>query len=147
MRRTVPLALLGTMAALALQGCDSIIDYRGFAPTPGSVEKLEAGTQSREDVIRLIGTPTAVATFNPNVWYYISQTQDTYAFFAPAITEQKVMQLNFDDAGRLKTIKNYDLKNNGVGYAISNKDINQYAGTLEDLKAQIIAGKITVPSK
>ena len=46
MRRTVPLALLGTMAALALQGCDSIIDYRGFAPTPGSVEKLEAGTQS-----------------------------------------------------------------------------------------------------
>jgi basic membrane protein A len=44
-------------------------------------------------------------------------------------------------------IKNYDLKNNGVGYAVSNKDINKYAGTLEDLKAQIIAGKITVPSK
>jgi basic membrane protein A len=44
-------------------------------------------------------------------------------------------------------IKTYDLKNNGVGYAISNDDINQYAGTLEDLKAQIIAGKITVPSK
>jgi basic membrane protein A len=44
-------------------------------------------------------------------------------------------------------IKNYDLKNNGVGYAISNSAINQYAGTLEDLKAQISAGKITVPSK
>ena len=44
-------------------------------------------------------------------------------------------------------IKNYDLKNNGVGYAVSNKDINQYAGTLEDLKEQIIAGKITVPTK
>jgi len=98
------------MAWLALQGCDSIIDYRGFAPTPGSVEKLEVGTQSREDVIRLIGTPTAVATFNPNVWYYITQTQDTYAFFKPSITEQKVMQLNFDDAGRLKAIKNYDMK-------------------------------------
>jgi outer membrane protein assembly factor BamE (lipoprotein component of BamABCDE complex) len=110
MRRTVPLALLGTMAALALFGCESIIDYRGFAPTPGSVEKLEAGTQSREDVIRLIGTPTSVATFNPNVWYYITQTQDTYAFFKAQIIEQKVMQLNFDDAGRLKTIKNYDLK-------------------------------------
>jgi basic membrane protein A len=42
-------------------------------------------------------------------------------------------------------IKTYDLKNNGVGYAVSNKDINQYAGTLEDLKQQIIDGKITVP--
>ncbi len=44
-------------------------------------------------------------------------------------------------------IKTYDLKNNGVGYAVSNAAINQYAGTLEDLKAQITAGKITVPSK
>jgi basic membrane protein A len=44
-------------------------------------------------------------------------------------------------------IKTYDLKNNGVGYAISNKDIDKYAGTLEELKQQIIDGKITVPSK
>ena len=42
-------------------------------------------------------------------------------------------------------IKIYDLKNNGVGYAVSNSAINQYAGTLEDLKQQIVSGKITVP--
>src|SRR5438874_5837947 len=110
MRRTVPLALLGTMAALALCGCETIIDFRGFAPTPGSVEKLEVGTQSREDVIRLIGTPTSVATFNPNVWYYITQQQETYAFFKPQILEQHVLQLTFNDAGRMTTLKNYDLK-------------------------------------
>ena len=110
MRRTVPLALVGAMASLAVGGCDHIVDYRGFSPTPGSVEKLEVGTQSREDVIRLIGTPTAVATFNPNVWYYITQQQETYAFFKAEITEQKVMQLTFNDAGRLTTLKNYDLK-------------------------------------
>lgn len=109
MRRTVPLALLGTMAALALQGCDSIIDYRGFAPTPGSVEKLEAGTQSREDVIRLIGTPTAVATFNPNVWYYISARQEYWGPSKPWITEQSVIQISFDESGRVQTIKYYDL--------------------------------------
>ena len=97
------------MAWLALQGCDSIIDYRGFAPTPGSVEKLEAGTQSREDVIRLIGTPTAVATFNPNVWYYISQKQETWAFTKPVMLEQDVLQLNFNDSGRLQAMKKYDL--------------------------------------
>src|SRR5690349_7204336 len=110
MRRTVPLVLAGTLA-LAVASCDStVVEMRGFAPTPGSVEKLEAGTQSREDVIRLVGSPTSVATFNPNVWYYITQKQETFAFLKPEITEQKVMQLNFDDAGRLKTIQNYDLK-------------------------------------
>jgi basic membrane protein A len=43
-------------------------------------------------------------------------------------------------------VKTYDLKNNGVGYAGSNSAINQYAGTLDDLKQQIIDGKIKVPS-
>jgi len=110
MRRTVPLVLVGAMASLAIGGCDATVDHRGFAATPGAVEKLEVGTQSREDVIRLVGTPTAVATFNPNVWYYISQQQETYAFFKPEITEQHVIQLTFNDAGRLTTLKNYDLK-------------------------------------
>jgi basic membrane protein A len=44
------------------------------------------------------------------------------------------------------SVKTYDLKNNGVGYAASNQAINQYAGTLDDLKQQIIDGKIKVPS-
>src|SRR5947207_9615443 len=111
MRRTIPLVLIGApIAPLALGGCETVVDHRGFAPTPGSTEKLEAGTQSREDVIRLIGTPSAVATFNPNVWYYISQDQETYAFLKPHILEQHVMQLTFNDAGRLTTLKSYDLK-------------------------------------
>ena len=110
MRRTVPLPLLGALASLALAGCDTIVDHRGFSPTPGSVEKLEVGTQSREDVVRLIGAPSAVATFNPNTWYYITQQQETFAFFAPEITEQHILQLTFNDAGRLTTLKNYDLK-------------------------------------
>ncbi len=42
-------------------------------------------------------------------------------------------------------IKVYDVANNGVGYAVSNEAINQYAGTLEELKAQIIDGTIVVP--
>jgi outer membrane protein assembly factor BamE (lipoprotein component of BamABCDE complex) len=110
MRRTVPLPLVGVLASLAMAGCDNNAEHRGFSATPGSVEKLEVNTQSREDVIRLIGTPTSVATFNPNTWYYISQQQETFAFFKPEITEQHVMQLSFNDAGRLTALKNYDLK-------------------------------------
>src|SRR6478735_973671 len=110
MRRTVPLALLGALALpLAVAGCDTIVDQRGFAPTPGSLEKLEIGTQSREDVVRLIGSPSAVATFNPNVLYYISQKQEYYAFFKPAMLEQNVIQLSFNESGRLTTIKKYEL--------------------------------------
>jgi len=109
MRRTVPLALAGALALPLLGGCETVIDQRGFAPTPGSLEKLEIGSQSREDVVRLIGSPSAVATFNPNTWYYISQKQETYAFFKPEILEQNVLQLTFNESGRLQAMKKYDL--------------------------------------
>lgn len=108
MRRTVPLVLVGALLPM-LSGCETIIDQRGFAPTPGSLEKLEIGSQSREDVVRLIGSPSAVATFNPNTWYYISQKQETYAFFKPEILEQNVLQLTFNESGRLQAMKKYDL--------------------------------------
>ena len=111
MRRTVPLFLAGALLApLALAGCENVVDQRGFAATPGSVEKVEVGTQSREDIVRLIGSPSSVATFNPNVWYYISQKQETFAFLKPKITAQNVMQLSFNDTGRLQAIKKYDLE-------------------------------------
>src|SRR5579883_176834 len=112
MRRTAPLLLVGTLVGAVgplLASCETIVDQRGFAPTPGSVEKLEVGTQSREDVVRLIGSPSAVATFNPNVWYYISQKQETWAFMKAHVIDQKVLQLTFNEAGRLQSIKNYDL--------------------------------------
>ena len=42
-------------------------------------------------------------------------------------------QLNGELKGEVTT---YDLKNNGVGYSGSNKDIKQYAGTIEEIEAE-----------
>ena len=105
MRRTVPLAL----AALVLAGCETNPEIRGFAPAPGAVDKLEVGTQSREDVQRLIGSPSAVATFNPNVWYYITEKQEWWGPSKPWITDQSVIQVSFNEAGRVTNIKYYDM--------------------------------------
>lgn len=107
MRRTVPLTLVATLLLVA---CDNIADLRGFSPSPGSVDKLEVGTQSREDVVRLVGSPSAVATFNPNVWYYISEKQEYWGPSRPWISEQNVIQITFNDTGRVANIKYYDLK-------------------------------------
>jgi outer membrane protein assembly factor BamE (lipoprotein component of BamABCDE complex) len=106
MRRTVPVVL----SAIALAACDNITDMRGFTPTPGSVDKLEVNTQTREDVQRLIGSPSAVSTFNPNVWFYISEKQEYWGPARPWISEQSVIQVSFNDTGRVTAIKYYDLK-------------------------------------
>jgi outer membrane protein assembly factor BamE (lipoprotein component of BamABCDE complex) len=111
MRRTVPILLVGAVfGPFAITGCATTVDQRGFAPTPGSVEKLEVETQGRDDVVRLIGSPSAVSTFNPNIWYYISEKQESWAFLKPEIVDQNVMQLTFNESGRLQGIKKYDQK-------------------------------------
>jgi outer membrane protein assembly factor BamE (lipoprotein component of BamABCDE complex) len=107
MRRTVPLALA---AALLLGACETYGDLRGFAPAPGTVDKLEVGSQSREDVVRLVGSPSSVATFNPNIWYYISEKQENWGPSRPWISEQNVIQITFNEQGRVANIKYYDLK-------------------------------------
>jgi len=111
MRRTVSLATFPlALAVVMLAACDNISDLRGFAPTPGAVDKLEVGTQSREDIQRLIGSPSSVATFNPNVWYYISEKQEYWGPSRPWISEQSVIQITFNETGRVQNIKYFDLK-------------------------------------
>ena len=77
---------------------------------PGTVDKLEVGSQSREDVVRLVGSPSAVGTFNPNVWYYITEKQENWGPSRPWISEQNVIQITFNEQGRVANIKYYDLK-------------------------------------
>jgi outer membrane protein assembly factor BamE (lipoprotein component of BamABCDE complex) len=111
MRRTVSLGMFPlALAVVMLAACDNIADLRGFAPTPGTVDKLEVGTQSREDVQRLVGSPSSVATFNPNVWYYISEKQEYWGPSRPWISEQSVIQITFNESGRVQNIKYFDLK-------------------------------------
>src|SRR6266849_3413715 len=110
MRRTVSLGMFPlALAVVMLAACDNIADLRGFAPTPGTVDKLEVGTQSREDIQRLIGSPSSVATFNPNVWYYISEKQEYWGPSRPWISEQSVIQITFNETGRVQNIKYFDL--------------------------------------
>ena len=106
MRRAVPLVL--TLFAVA--ACDNVAVIRGFSPSPGSVDKLEVNSQSREDVQRLIGSPSAVATFNPNVWYYISATQEYWAYTKPKVSSQKVIQVTFNESGRIEAKIDFDLE-------------------------------------
>lgn len=94
-------------AALLVAGCDNIVNQRGHVANPGAYEKLEIGTQGREDVVRLLGSPSTVATFNDETWYYISQRQESFAFLEPKITEQKVVAVSFGPNGRVKDIKTY----------------------------------------
>jgi outer membrane protein assembly factor BamE (lipoprotein component of BamABCDE complex) len=111
LRRLLPPSVaFASLGALAVGACDPIVDVHGFVPTPGSLEKLEVGSQSRDDVLRLLGNPSSVGNFGDTTWYYITQRQESVAFFEPSIVEQKVTAISFGDNGRIREIKTYGLQ-------------------------------------
>ncbi|WP_247882040.1 outer membrane protein assembly factor BamE [Azospirillum sp. TSH100] len=74
--------------------------------------ELQPGQSRRDDVAAVLGTPTSVGTFDPNVWYYIGQKTEKTAFFEPEVTERRVVVAHFDNNGVLREIKTLD-KSNG----------------------------------
>lgn len=105
--RASRLAPLLAMAAL-IAACNPIVDSRGNLPDNDDVEKIKVGASSKEEVATVLGSPSSVATFDPNVWYYISKRTETVAFFRPDVLDQKVLTIRFDEAGLVREVSRTD---------------------------------------
>jgi outer membrane protein assembly factor BamE (lipoprotein component of BamABCDE complex) len=111
------LAMLGILTLLG--GCSSvnlssINVFRAPETLHGNrvdayrLEELVPGTSTQADVTALIGSPTAKATFDPNMWLYISEVTQTRIARTPGVANQAVVALSFDDRGVLRDIKKLD---------------------------------------
>ncbi len=108
-RRLWAPALVGTVLALGLGACEQSINVRGNMPLEEDLARIAPGVHSRNDVARLLGSPSAVSTFEDTKWYYIGQKTTEFAFFAPEVLERKVVVVSFDTAGTVAETKTLGL--------------------------------------
>lgn len=87
------------LAAALLVGCEPIAHQQGHIRDAEVLAQIEPGKQTREEVARLLGTPSAVGTFDDKRWYYISRRTETTAFYAPELVDQSVTVIAFDENG------------------------------------------------
>ncbi|PKR50703.1 outer membrane protein assembly factor BamE [Thalassospira marina] len=98
------------LTAAYLAACSPQISNRGNLPEPDDLAQIKVGQSTKGDVTDLLGTPSSVATFDPNVWLYISRQVETMAFFEPEVTKQEVIVVSFDAANRVDLMKQYHLE-------------------------------------
>lgn len=84
---------------LVLGGCEQTVQVRGNIPLEEDLSKIDPGVHSRNDVARLLGSPSTISTFQDSKWYYIGQKTTEFAFFAPEVLERKVVVVSFDESG------------------------------------------------
>jgi len=92
--------LLGVMLA----GCAVSEDQRGNLPDPDKLAQIQPGTTSKEQVIKILGSPSSASTFDDDVWYYISRRTKQIAFFSPTVLDQQVYIVDFNDKGIVKDV-------------------------------------------
>jgi len=118
MSRQTVLALLaaGLVAGAAVSGCSPITNYSGFQAIDASPSKdVKVGTDTKSTVRGKLGTPSTVSTFDPNVWFYVSQIKQRVAFRRPTVTSRAITAITFNkDSELVESVNNYTLKDGKV---------------------------------
>ena len=110
--RLVPGSVLGcvlgcVLAAALLAGCAPRVHVQGHVTDPEALAQIEPGVQSRAEVAQLLGTPSAVATFDDKRWYYITRRTEQTAFYDPELIEQDITVIAFDEAGTVAEVSSF----------------------------------------
>lgn len=136
------------MAVAALSGCTTSKTFAGLKPgetlTQGyvidqdSIDSVPVGS-SREQVLLSLGSPSTTATFDNEVFYYVSQTRSRpVAFMSPKIVDQRILAVYFGEDGRVQNIANYGMKDGKVFDFISRT--TPTAGKDQNFLGQLMAG-------
>lgn len=111
-------------ASASVAGCNSSKALSNLAPgetlTQGyvidqeSIDSVPVGS-SREQVLLALGTPSTTATFDNEVFYYVSQTRRRpVAFMNPKVVDQRILAVYMGEDGRVANVANYGLKDGKV---------------------------------
>ena len=117
---------------------------QGYVIDQGAIDSVPVGS-SREQVILSLGSPSTTATFDNEVFYYISQTRKRRAAFAAArLVDQRILAVYFGEDGRVTNIANYGIQDGKVFDFISRT--TPTAGKDQNFIGQILAGASARPS-
>ncbi|MCV3738209.1 outer membrane protein assembly factor BamE [Rhizobium sp. TRM96647] len=94
-----------------LAGCQTgEILNQGYVVDEQTLALAPVGS-SREQVLLSLGTPSTTATFDTEVFYYISQKRSRpVAFMKPKLIEQSILTVYFNKEGNVDRLANYTMK-------------------------------------
>lgn len=103
-------AYLAGAAAIAVCACAPTVDNRGHLPEQDRLAEIHPGQTTKDQVVKILGTPSSTSIFDDKNWYYISRKTEQLAFFDKDVLDQQVYVVRFDDKGVVSTVDHKDLR-------------------------------------
>lgn len=91
--------------ATPLFACQPTVDQRGNAPEADKLSQVQVGKTDKATVTQLLGSPSSVAEFDPNVWYYVSAKTEDVAFLKTETLDQNVVKITFDKNNVVQSVQ------------------------------------------
>ena len=115
---------MATVAALTLSACEqtsrlglapiSQTTQHGYLISPIALQQVAVGS-SRDQVLVALGSPSTIAQYGGEVFYYISQTrQRPVAFLPDKVVEQEVLAIYFEKSKKVSRVARYGLQDGKV---------------------------------
>ncbi len=95
--------------AIALNACTIRVDNHGNELDPDKVAEIRPGVHTKAQVQTMLGSPSSVAPFDNNIWYYVSEVGETVWFYPEEKTERQILKINFETNGTVANIERYGL--------------------------------------
>src|SRR3712207_9437882 len=83
-----PLVAAAVLALLAA-GCSPTVSTHGHHVDAEELAQIKPGVTSREEVERLLGSPSTIGTFDQERWFYVSQRSEVMSFYQADITQDR----------------------------------------------------------
>jgi outer membrane protein assembly factor BamE (lipoprotein component of BamABCDE complex) len=109
------LTLVPTLGLLAVAACTPVSSYQGFQVIDQSPTDVKVGLDTRATVQAKLGSPTEVATFDKNEWFYISQVSSKIGFYPVHTDKRQVTAISFSkDGDKVATVHVFSLRDGRV---------------------------------
>lgn len=99
------LTLLILAAATLLSACTPTVNARGNMIKDYQMVTLQPGVSTKSDVLKALGSPTTQDPFDENIWYYMGQITEKKGIFDPKVTDERIVEVAFDQTGLLTRVK------------------------------------------
>ena len=101
--------------AIALPACAPVQATSGYQPIEHQPKDVKVGEDTKSTVLDQLGSPSAQSTFDPNVWYYISQRSAEVGYHKPHVTRRSIVAITFDKENEKVTkVDTFGLKDGKV---------------------------------
>lgn len=111
-----------------LNACAPSRANHGNALNTDQINTVAIGETTKADVLAELGSPTAMAAFNENIWYYIGLDTLKQGFLDARIEDKKVYVVAFDEEGVVSEFS--DITSEGVEIPLAARETNTHGTEL-----------------